>query len=54
MTSQTPTTVLTLAAGQTDLSSYLPVFIIILMAISFAVLNIVASAIIGPSQPRPG
>jgi len=49
MTAQTPITALTLAA-QTDLSSYLPVFIIILMAISFAVLNIVASAVIGPSR----
>src|ERR1051325_418883 len=50
MTAQTPANDLTLAATQTDLSSYLPVFIIILMAIGFAVINIVASAVIGPSR----
>jgi NADH-quinone oxidoreductase subunit A len=44
----TPTTIHTLAA--TDLGSYLPVFIIILMAVTFAVANIVLSAIIGPSR----
>lgn len=48
MTQTTPAT-LTLAA-QTELSSYLPVFIIILMAIGFAVINIVASAVIGPRR----
>jgi NADH-quinone oxidoreductase subunit A len=44
----TPITFQTL--GATDLGSYLPVFIIILMAIVFAVANIVLSAIIGPSR----
>ena len=39
---------ITLAA--TDLSSYLPVFIIVLMAITFGAANIILSAIIGPSR----
>ncbi len=34
----------------TDLKSYLPVFIICLMAISFGVLNVVASYVIGPRR----
>ncbi len=36
--------------AQTDLGSYLPIFIIILMAITFGVANIVLSAIIGPRR----
>ncbi len=39
---------LTLAA--TDLSSYLPVMLIITMAITFAVANIVLTKLIGPSR----
>ena len=38
----------TLAA--THLDSYLPVFLIILMAAGFGVMNVVASALIGPSR----
>jgi NADH-quinone oxidoreductase subunit A len=34
----------------TDLGSYLPVFIIIMMAITFGVANVVLSRIIGPSR----
>lgn len=36
--------------AETVLSSYLPIFIIILMAVTFAVANIVLSAIIGPRR----
>lgn len=36
--------------AQTDLGSYLPVFVIILMAISFAAINIIASLVIGPRR----
>ena len=44
------TTPLTLAQSQTDLGSYLPVFIIILMAISFGLANVVLSFIFGPRR----
>jgi len=40
----------TMTLAQTDLGSYIPVFIIILMAVTFGVANIVLSAIIGPSR----
>jgi NADH-quinone oxidoreductase subunit A len=40
---------LTLAA--TDLSSYLPIFIIVMMAIGFAVANIVLTRLMGPNRP---
>jgi NADH-quinone oxidoreductase subunit A len=36
--------------AQTDLGSYLPVFIIILMAITFAVANLVITTLLGPSR----
>jgi len=38
------------ALAATDLGSYLPIFIIILMAITFGVANVVLSRIIGPSR----
>jgi NADH-quinone oxidoreductase subunit A len=34
----------------TDVSSYLPIFVICVMAISFGLLNVVASALIGPRR----
>jgi len=34
-----------------DLGGYLPVFIIILMAIAFAVLNVILTKVLGPSRP---
>lgn len=37
--------------ADTDVSSYLPVFIVILMAISFAVANVMISRILGPGRP---
>jgi len=39
------------ALGQTDLGSYLPLALIILMAIGFAVGNLVLTSIIGPNRP---
>ncbi len=42
-----PPAVLTLAA---ELQSYLPIGILVLMAIAFAVVNIVATKLIGPSR----
>lgn len=36
--------------AQTDLGGYLPVFIIILMAITFAVANLVITNLLGPSR----
>lgn len=36
--------------AQGDLATYLPVFVIILMAISFAAINIIASLLIGPRR----
>ncbi len=40
----------TLTLATTDLKSYLPVFIICLMAISFGIANVVASQLIGPRR----
>ncbi|MFO0832089.1 MAG: NADH-quinone oxidoreductase subunit A [Phycisphaerales bacterium] len=42
-----PTTTL----ATTDLKSYLPIFIIFLMALSFGIANVLASAVIGPRRP---
>ncbi|MFO0857298.1 MAG: NADH-quinone oxidoreductase subunit A [Phycisphaerales bacterium] len=39
-----------LSLAATHLDSYLPVFLIILMAAGFGVMNVVASALIGPSR----
>ena len=39
---------MTLAA--TDLGSYLPIFILVLMAITFAIANVVGSLLIGPKR----
>ena len=36
--------------GTVDLGSYLPVFIIVVMAITFAVANIVLSTVLGPGR----
>lgn len=36
--------------ASTDLSSYLPISLILLMAISFGVINVVASQILGPRR----
>ncbi|MBX9736166.1 MAG: NADH-quinone oxidoreductase subunit A [Phycisphaerales bacterium] len=36
--------------AKTDLSSYLPLVLIIIMAIGFAVTNLVASALLGPAR----
>ncbi len=33
-----------------SLASYLPIFIIVMMAITFAIINVVASKVIGPSR----
>lgn len=41
---------MTPALGQTDPTSYVPIFIIILMAIVFAAANLVLTKIIGPSR----
>ncbi len=46
-----PTTMLTLA--DTDLHSYISVMILITMAITFGVFNVVASMIIGPRRDGP-
>jgi NADH-quinone oxidoreductase subunit A len=43
-----PSTAMTLAA--TDLTQYLPVFIIIMMAIGFAAANLVLSSLLGPRR----
>jgi len=40
----------TATMAQTDLASYLPIFIIILMAIGFAAANLVLTRILGPSR----
>lgn len=40
----------TLTLATTDLKSYLPVFIICLMAISFGIANVVASQLVGPRR----
>jgi NADH-quinone oxidoreductase subunit A len=40
-----------LSLGQVSPGSYLPVLIIILMAITFAVANIVLTKLLGPSRP---
>jgi len=37
--------------GATNLSSYLPVFLIVMMAITFAVANIVLTRLLGPNRP---
>lgn len=39
-----------LSLASTQLDSYLPVFLIILMALGFGVMNVVASALIGPGR----
>lgn len=39
-----------LPLASTQLDSYLPVFLIILMAMGFGVMNVVASALIGPGR----
>jgi NADH-quinone oxidoreductase subunit A len=36
--------------GQVDLASYLPVFVIVLMAVTFGVFNLVATKVLGPSR----
>lgn len=36
--------------ARTDLNAYLPIFLIIVMAITFAVLNVVATKLIGPAR----
>ncbi|MFN0131583.1 MAG: NADH-quinone oxidoreductase subunit A [Phycisphaerales bacterium] len=36
--------------ANTDVGSYLPIFIVILMAITFAVANIVLTTVLGPSR----
>ncbi|MBX3386508.1 MAG: NADH-quinone oxidoreductase subunit A [Phycisphaeraceae bacterium] len=43
-----PTAPITLAA--TDLSSYLPILILVGMAVTFGVFNVVASNLLGPSR----
>ena len=40
----------TLTLATTDLKSYLPVFIICLMAITFGIANVVASQLVGPRR----
>ncbi|CAG0951104.1 NADH-quinone oxidoreductase subunit A [Phycisphaerales bacterium] len=40
-----------LTLAETDLASYLPIALIVLMAIAFGVGNVVASQVIGPRRP---
>jgi NADH-quinone oxidoreductase subunit A len=46
-----PPALLSPTLGQTDLKSYLPIFLIVVMVIGFAAANIVLSQIIGPRRP---
>ncbi|QOI99565.1 MAG: NADH-quinone oxidoreductase subunit A [Phycisphaeraceae bacterium] len=42
---------MTTALAATDLGSYLPIFLIVMMAITFAAINIGASLLLGPRRP---
>ena len=46
----TTATIRTLATGEVDLVSYLPIFLIVMMALSFGVANVVMSKLIGPRR----
>lgn len=48
---QTPLAALAMAGG--DLEAYLPVAVIVLMAIAFGIINVVGSKVLGPNRSGP-